>query len=78
MGPNSYIGVISNRISSLTLATNCIFQVSIPSVSYTNVCVMTNNWPTSQHRSTTFSIAAMPAGITNPGAVSCHCLIART
>jgi len=64
MGPNSYVGVVTNPISSLTLATNSYFQVSIPSVSYTNICVMTNNWPTPD-TGMTFSIAAMPASI-NP------------
>ena len=39
MGPNSYIGVVTNPITSLTLATGSVLSVSIPSVSYTNICV---------------------------------------
>ena len=67
MGPNSYVGSVTNPITSLTLATNCVLSVSIPSVSYTNICVNTLNWPTPD-ANMTISVAAMPAGI-NPGAV---------
>jgi len=66
MGPNSYVGVVTNPITALTL-TNNVLSVSIPSVSYTNICVQTLNWPTPDS-GLNISIAAMPAGI-NPGAV---------
>jgi hypothetical protein len=66
MGPNSYVGVVTNPITALTL-TNCTLSVSIPSTSYTNICVNTLNWPTPDN-GLTISIAAMPAGIL-PGAV---------
>ncbi len=64
MGPNSYVGVLSNAVTALTLATNCVLSVSIPSVSYTNICVGTLNWP-SPDTGMTISVAAMPAGLTN-------------
>lgn len=66
MGPNSYVGVVTNPVTTLTL-TNCVLSVSIPSVSYTNICVNTLNWPTPD-TNLTISVAAMPAGIF-PGAV---------
>jgi hypothetical protein len=64
MGPNSYVGVLTNPVTTLTLATNCVLSVSIPSVSYTNICVSTLNWPTPD-TNMTISVAAMPAGLTN-------------
>ena len=64
MGPNSYIGVLTNPVTSLTLATGTVLSVSIPSVSYTNICVSNLNWPTPDNN-LTISVAAMPAGLTN-------------
>jgi hypothetical protein len=64
MGPNSYIGVLTNPVTSLTLATGSVLSVSIPSVFYTNICVSNLNWP-SPDNNLTISVAAMPAGLTN-------------
>lgn len=67
MGPNSYIGTIYNPVTALILDTNSTLSVSIPSVSYTNVCVDNLTWPTPDNN-LTISVAAMPAGISS-GAV---------
>jgi hypothetical protein len=67
MGPNSYVGVLSNAVTSLILDTNSTLSLSIPSVSYTNICVQNLTWPTPD-TGLTISVAATPAGI-NPGAV---------
>jgi uncharacterized repeat protein (TIGR01451 family) len=63
MGPNSYVGTLTNPVTTLTL-TNCTLSVSIPSVAYTNICVQNLNWPVPDNN-LTISLAAMPAGITN-------------
>ena len=63
MGPNSYVGTLARPVTTLTL-TNCTLSVSIPSVSYTNICVQNLNWPVPDNN-LTISVAAMPAGITN-------------
>ena len=63
MGPNSYVGTLASPVTTLTL-TNCTLSVSIPSVSYTNICVQTLNWPVPDNN-LTISVAAMPAGVTN-------------
>lgn len=67
MGPGSYVGVLSNAVTSLILDTNSTLSLSIPSVSYTNICVQNLTWPTPD-TGLTISVAAVPAGI-NPGAV---------
>ena len=64
MGPNSYIGTITNPITSLILDTNSVLSISIPSPNYTNVCVKNLSWP-SPDANLTISVAAIPAGITN-------------
>jgi hypothetical protein len=64
MGPNSYIGTVTNPITGLLLDTNSVFSLSIPSASYTNVCVSNLAWP-SPDTNLTLSVAAIPAGITN-------------
>ena len=64
MGAGSYIGTLARPITSLTLDTNSLLSISIPSTSYTNICVVTNNWP-SPDNNLTLSIAALPIGITN-------------
>jgi hypothetical protein len=64
MGPNSYVGSQTNPISGLLLDTNSVFSISIPSASYTNVCVNNLAWP-SPDNNLTLSVAAIPAGITN-------------
>ncbi|MGH7950774.1 MAG: beta strand repeat-containing protein [Limisphaerales bacterium] len=64
MGPNSYIGVISNPVTSLILDTNSVLSISIPSASYTNICVQNLGWPLDD-TGLTISVAAIPANITN-------------
>ena len=64
MGPNSYIGTTTNAITGLLLDTNSVFSLSIPSASYTNVCVNNLAWP-SPDTNLTLSVSAIPAGITN-------------
>ncbi len=64
MGPNSYIGSVTNPITGLLLDTDSVFSLSIPSVSYTNVCVDNLAWP-SPDTNLTLSVAAIPAGLTN-------------
>jgi hypothetical protein len=64
MGPNSYIGSITNPITALILDTDSVFSISIPSATYTNVCVQNLSWP-SPDTDLTLSVAAIPAGITN-------------
>jgi hypothetical protein len=64
MGPNSYVGSLTNPITGLLLDTNSVFSLSIPNPGYTNVCVSQLAWP-SPDTSLTLSIAAIPAGITN-------------
>jgi hypothetical protein len=64
MGPNSYVGTQTNPITGLLLDTNSVFSISIPSASYTNVCVDSLAWP-SPDTNLTLSVAAIPAGITN-------------
>ncbi len=66
MGPNSYIGSISNPVTTLILDTNSVLSLSIPSVSYTNICVSNLSWA-SPDTNLTIAVAAMPAGIV-PGA----------
>lgn len=67
MGPGSYIGTLASPVTTLTLATNSTLSVSVPSVSYTNICVQNLNWPAPDNN-LTISVAAMPSGI-NPGTV---------
>ena len=64
MGPNSYIGAVTNPITGLLLDTNSVFSLSIPSASYTNVCVNNLAWP-SPDTNLTLSVSAIPAGVTN-------------
>ncbi len=64
MGPNSYIGTATNPITDLILDTNSVLSISIPSPSYTNICVQNLSWP-SPDTNLTISVAAIPAGITN-------------
>jgi hypothetical protein len=67
MGPNSYIGALSNAVTSLIVDTNSTLSLSIPSITYTNICVGNLTWP-AVDTNLTISVAAIPAGITN-GAV---------
>ena len=64
MGPNSYVGTQTNPITGLLLDTNSVFSLSIPAVSYTNVCVNNLAWP-SPDTNLTLSVSAIPYGITN-------------
>ena len=64
MGPNSYIGSLTNPITTLILDTDSVFSISIPSATYTNVCVQNLSWP-SPDTDLTLSVAAVPAGVTN-------------
>lgn len=64
MGPNSYIGSLTNPITTLILDTDSVFSISIPSASYTNVCVQNLSWP-SPDTGLTLSVAAMPDDVSN-------------
>ncbi|HUA39572.1 MAG TPA: hypothetical protein VMA35_14360, partial [Candidatus Sulfopaludibacter sp.] len=64
MGPNSYIGSLTNPITTLILDTNSVFSLSIPSATYTNVCVQNLSWP-SPDTNLMLSVAAMPDDVSN-------------
>ena len=64
MGPNSFIGSLTNPISALILDTNSVFSLSIPAATYTNVCVQNLSWP-SPDTGLTLAVAAMPDDVFN-------------
>ena len=64
MGPGSYIGTLGSPVTTLTLDVNSTLSISVPSVSYTNICVGTLNWPATD-TNVKLAIAAIPTGITN-------------
>jgi hypothetical protein len=67
MGPGSYIGSVSNPVTTLILDTNSTLSLSIPSESYTNICVSNIFWP-SPDTNLTIAVAALPPGVV-PGTV---------